>query len=76
MRDGYYQGEIDGRQGSRTTSALREFQGSNGLARTGRLDRATLDAMGIEPAQFAAPRHRVRHAPRFPRVVRFRVRWG
>jgi Putative peptidoglycan binding domain len=42
LRDaGYDPGRIDGVMGSRTRAALREFQASQGLPRTGRLDETT-----------------------------------
>lgn len=45
---GYYGGAIDGIAGPRTQSGLREFQGDNGLEKTGRLDAATAKKLGIE----------------------------
>jgi hypothetical protein len=42
LRDaGYDPGRIDGVMGSRTRAALREFQASQGLPQTGRLDETT-----------------------------------
>jgi peptidoglycan hydrolase-like protein with peptidoglycan-binding domain len=45
---GYYGGEIDGIAGPITRSAAREYQGDHELEVTGRLDRATLDSLGVE----------------------------
>jgi peptidoglycan hydrolase-like protein with peptidoglycan-binding domain len=44
---GYYRGAVDGRYGRRTALALRAFQFSSGLPPTGRLDVATLNALGL-----------------------------
>lgn len=44
---GYDPGSFDGIMGWRTREALRDFQRDNGLAVTGRIDRATADALGI-----------------------------
>lgn len=44
---GYYSGEIDGVYGSRTESAVRYFQRSNGLSADGQAGDKTLAAMGI-----------------------------
>lgn len=44
---GYYSGDIDGVYGSRTTSAVKKFQKSNGLTVDGIAGTATLKAMGI-----------------------------
>ena len=44
---GYYSGNIDGVYGSRTTSAVKKFQKSNGLTVDGIAGTATLKAMGI-----------------------------
>lgn len=38
---------VDGRYGPNTASAVRSFQSQNGLTATGRLDNATLDALGV-----------------------------
>ena len=46
-RKGYDAGAADGRMGPSTESALRQFQAANGLAQTGRLDRATQAALGV-----------------------------
>ena len=44
---GYYSGEVDGVYGSRTESAVRYFQRSNGLSADGQAGDKTLAAMGI-----------------------------
>jgi len=49
-RAGFSPGLIDGKTGSRTELATREFQRSRGLAETGTLDAATSAALGIDPA--------------------------
>lgn len=38
---------VDGIYGPNTESAVREFQGRNGLAQTGTLDQETLDRLGV-----------------------------
>ena len=60
MSRGYYRGRVDGRHGSRTTSAVRAFQSSAGLSPTGRLDIETVKALGSSDADFAysAPAYR------------------
>ena len=52
---GYDPGEVDGLMGSRTRRAIREFQRSAGLADTGRIDDATLAALGLDPPVGAEP---------------------
>ena len=52
---GYDPGEIDGLMGRRTRGAIRTFQRSVGLRDTGRIDDATLAALGLEPAADAEP---------------------
>ncbi len=52
-RSGYVPGPFDGRYGSQTESAVRDFQQRNGLFVTGVADSRTLDALGLvvsEPA--------------------------
>lgn len=44
---GYYSGEIDGIYGSRTETAVKKFQKTNGLSADGVAGSATLAAMGI-----------------------------
>jgi hypothetical protein len=43
---GYNPGAIDGRWGPSTQSAVRRFQAEHGLAQSGRLDSATMQALG------------------------------
>ena len=50
---GYFRGRVDGKYGSRTTSAIRAFQSSAGLPPTGRLDIETVKALGSSDADFA-----------------------
>jgi peptidoglycan hydrolase-like protein with peptidoglycan-binding domain len=50
---GYYRGRVDGKYGSRTTSAIRAFQSSAALPPTGRLDIETVKALGSSDADFA-----------------------
>ena len=45
---GFEPGKIDGAMGSRTRNALREFQRSVGLPSTGRIDAATIAALGLD----------------------------
>lgn len=45
--DGTYEGPADGRYNNDFRAALRKYQETNGLERTGRLDEATLGKMGI-----------------------------
>ncbi|MBQ8003283.1 MAG: spore cortex-lytic enzyme [Clostridia bacterium] len=44
---GYYQGAIDGKYGSQTVKAVKDFQRKNGLTADGIAGSATLSAMGI-----------------------------
>jgi hypothetical protein len=44
---GYYKGTIDGEFGPATRSALSRFQRDNNLKETGRIDEATLQALGF-----------------------------
>ena len=46
-REGYYSGAIDGSLGPETRNALRRYQRDRGLAVTGRVDRATVSALGL-----------------------------
>jgi len=46
---GFYQGSIDGIVGPQTRAAIREYQSSEGLAVTGRLDEKTAGKMGVGP---------------------------
>ncbi|HXV81017.1 MAG TPA: peptidoglycan-binding domain-containing protein [Candidatus Binatia bacterium] len=45
---GHDPGPIDGLMGPQTRQALREFQSSNGLQQTGRLDEETKEKLNIE----------------------------
>ena len=54
IEDGYNAGPIDGIVGPRTSGALREFQDANGLPATGRIDSATVAALGIAPPNESA----------------------
>jgi peptidoglycan hydrolase-like protein with peptidoglycan-binding domain len=45
---GKYSGEADGKFNSDFRNAIKAFQGDNGLKKTGTLNRATLEKMGIE----------------------------
>jgi peptidoglycan hydrolase-like protein with peptidoglycan-binding domain len=50
LRDkGYYAGEVDGRMGSKTRAAIREYQKSENLPVTGRLDAETAGKIGVGP---------------------------
>jgi peptidoglycan hydrolase-like protein with peptidoglycan-binding domain len=53
MSRGYYRGRVDGKYGSRTAFAVRAFQLSAGLPPTGRLDIATVNALGSSATDFA-----------------------
>jgi hypothetical protein len=46
-REGYYSGAVDGSFGVETRNALRRFQRDRGLSVTGRIDRATTNALGL-----------------------------
>ncbi|HEX8490199.1 MAG TPA: peptidoglycan-binding domain-containing protein [Chthoniobacterales bacterium] len=46
-REGYYSGAIDGNLGPETRNALRRYQRDRGLSVTGRVDRATINALGL-----------------------------
>jgi putative peptidoglycan binding protein len=46
-REGYYSGAVDGSLGPGTRSALRRYQRDHGLAVTGRIDRAVINALGL-----------------------------
>jgi peptidoglycan hydrolase-like protein with peptidoglycan-binding domain len=45
---GFDVGQVDGQLGATTQQALRDFQQTQGLQPTGRLDRQTLAALGVE----------------------------
>jgi hypothetical protein len=46
-REGYYSGAIDGSLGPETRNALRRYQRDRNLTVTGRVDRATTNALGL-----------------------------
>ena len=46
-REGFYSGAVDGTLGPETRNALRRYQRDRGLAVTGRVDRATTNALGL-----------------------------
>jgi hypothetical protein len=46
-REGYYSGAVDGSLGPETRNALRRYQRARGLTVTGRIDRATMNALGL-----------------------------
>ena len=52
---GFDPGKIDGDLGSRTRSAIGKFQRSSGLPDTGKIDEATLTALGLAPPGDAEP---------------------
>jgi hypothetical protein len=52
---GHDPGPIDGIMGSQTRQALREFQSTNGLKQTGRLDSQTKQKLNIEGSSSTAP---------------------
>lgn len=45
--EGRYSGEADGRMNAAFRTSVKSFQGENGLAKSGSLNRATLEKMGI-----------------------------
>lgn len=47
MRLGYYDGDIDGLLGPATRAGLKDFQKSQGLKETGRINLETLTRLGI-----------------------------
>jgi peptidoglycan hydrolase-like protein with peptidoglycan-binding domain len=53
MSRGYYSGRIDGRNGRRTSVAVRDFQLQSGLPPTGRLDLNTVNALGLSNENLA-----------------------
>jgi Putative peptidoglycan binding domain len=46
-REGYYQGDPNGKLDSSTLAALEKFQSANGLDSTGKLDASTLQKLGL-----------------------------
>lgn len=51
---GYYKGTVDGKYGSQTQKAVKEFQRKNGLTADGIAGSATLNAMGISSSSSSA----------------------
>ena len=45
---GYYTGEVDGRYGPATEDAIRRYQEEHGLSISGKADRGTVKALGLE----------------------------
>jgi peptidoglycan hydrolase-like protein with peptidoglycan-binding domain len=64
-RDGYYQGDPNGKLDDRTQDALRRFQGAQGLPPSGKLDALTLEKLGLgaDTAGVGAPRPPVTATP-------------
>ena len=52
---GYYTGGIDGQWGPQAEGALRRFQQASGIEVSGRINRQTVAAMGLDPNDPAAP---------------------
>src|SRR5262245_53595536 len=52
---GHDPGSVDGRLGPKTQQALRDFQKTEGLEATGRLDEKTMQSLGIEGSPSASP---------------------
>ncbi len=48
LNDKCYNVSVDGRMGPNTESAVRSFQEKNGIAQSGSLDDATLNALGVK----------------------------
>ena len=44
---GYYHGQIDGRMGQGTRSAIRQYQRNHGLQVTGNIDQGIIDALRL-----------------------------
>jgi hypothetical protein len=57
-RDGYYQGDPNGRWDANTVAAVEKFQSSHGIEGTGKLDAPTLQKLGLgsDIAGVSAPR--------------------
>jgi peptidoglycan hydrolase-like protein with peptidoglycan-binding domain len=48
QQNGFYKGgQVDGKMGSKTRAAIRQFQQSKGMHATGHLDQKTLTALGV-----------------------------
>ncbi|MBV9814056.1 MAG: peptidoglycan-binding protein [Acetobacteraceae bacterium] len=52
---GYYTGPIDGEWGPRAESSLQRFQQASGLQVTGRINRESVTAMGLDPNALFTP---------------------
>src|SRR5262245_43650700 len=61
-RKGHDSGPVDGILGPSTRAALQAFQKSEGLDPSGRLDRGTLEKLGVQLTQFI-PKQPVRKPP-------------
>ncbi|MFA9462224.1 peptidoglycan-binding domain-containing protein [Thiohalorhabdus sp. Cl-TMA] len=53
--EGYSVGQVDGKMGKKTSSALVQFQEDMGIKPTGNLDNPTLFALGIQPKDGKSP---------------------
>lgn len=64
-RDGYYQGEPNGKWDSNTVAAVQKFQSSNGMDANGKLDAPTLQRLGLgsDIAGVSAPKPIVPSSP-------------
>ncbi len=50
---GFYTGKVDGIMGSRTAAAIRRFQIKQGLKVSGKLNRQTMEHLGLLPKKFS-----------------------
>ncbi|HEY6904950.1 MAG TPA: peptidoglycan-binding domain-containing protein [Candidatus Acidoferrales bacterium] len=64
-RDGYYQGEPNGKWDSNTVAAVQKFQSANGMDASGKLDAPTLQKLGLgsDIAGVSAPKPIVPGSP-------------
>lgn len=64
-RDGYYQGEPNGKWDSNTVAAVQKFQSANGMDANGKLDAPTLQKLGLgsDIAGVSAPKPMVPGSP-------------
>lgn len=51
-QEGFHSGQVDGKWGSETQAAIKNFQQSKGIKATGQLDERTLDELGLEADEF------------------------
>lgn len=58
---GYYHGQVDGLMGPATQTAIRQFQKTQNIPVTGRLDAETASKLGVQPVEQSAA-HAARHA--------------